>query len=121
MSPQTAGFNRGIWSVAESQVRKWGLEYGILYVVTGPIFKNNLGAIGANEVTIPGYYYKIVFDGKDKMIGLVLPHASSSVKLVQFVVTVDFIEQQTGIDFFKGLDDPLENDLEGKISISGWF
>lgn len=121
MSPQTAGFNRGIWSVAESQVRKWGLDYGKLYVVTGPIFKNNIGTIGANKVTIPGYYYKIVFDGKDKMIGLILPHASSSEKLVQFVVTVDFIEQQTGIDFFKGLDDLLENNLEGKISISGWF
>ena len=42
-SPQTAGFNREIWSVAESQVRKWVLEYGKLYVVTGPIFKNNIG------------------------------------------------------------------------------
>ena len=121
MSPQIASFNRGIWSVAESQVREWGLEYGKIYVVTGPIFKNNIGTIGLNEVTIPGYYYKIVFDGKDNMIGLILPHASSSKNLDEFVVTVDFIEQQTGIDFVKGLDDQLENNLEGKISTSGWF
>jgi len=121
MSPQTAGFNRGIWSVAESQVRKWALQYGDLYVVTGPIFKNNIGTIGANEVTVPGYYYKIVFDGNDKMIGLILPHASSSKSLDEFVVTVDQIEQQTGIDFFEGLEDQLEKNLEGKISISGWF
>lgn len=121
MSPQTAGFNRGIWSVAESQVRKWALKYGDLYVVTGPIFKNNIGTIGANEVTVPGYYYKIVFDGNDKMIGLILPHASSSKSLDEFVVTVDQIEQQTGIDFFEGLEDQLENNLEGKFSTSGWF
>jgi len=121
MSPQTAGFNRGIWSVAENQVRKWALQYGELYVVTGPIFKNNIGTIGANEVTVPGYYYKIVFDGNDKMIGLIVPHASSSKSLDEFVVTVDQIEQQTGIDFFEGLEDQLENNLEGKISTSGWF
>jgi len=121
MSPQTAGFNRGIWSVAENKVREWALKYRKLYVVTGPIFQNNIGTVGSNKVTIPGFYYKIVFDGNEQMIGLIIPHASSSKRLDQFVVTVDQIEQQTGIDFFKELDDELENNLEGNISTTGWF
>lgn len=120
MSPQVPGFNRGIWSSVEDQVRQWALDYQKLYVVTGPIFKDNKGKIGQEEVTVPGYYYKVLFDGKDKMIGLILPNASSSSKLDQFVVTVDEIEKETGVDFFPGLDDKKEEQLESGIDKSGW-
>jgi len=120
MSPQAASFNRGIWSTLEDQVREWALKYSKLYVVTGPIFKDNIGVIGENKVTVPGYYYKVLFDGNNKMIGLILPNASSSKSLDQFVVTIDEIEKQTGIDFFSGLDDQLENQLEGNIVTSNW-
>jgi len=43
MSPQVAGFNRGIWSTVEDQVRKWAIEFDGLDVATGPIIKDNLG------------------------------------------------------------------------------
>lgn len=120
MSPQLPGFNRGIWSTLEDQVREWALEKSIIFVVTGPIFKNSKGAIGENEVTVPGYYYKVLFDGKNRMIGFILPNESSPKSLNQFVVTVNEIEQQTGIDFFSGIDDQLENQLEESINITGW-
>lgn len=120
MSPQVPGFNRGIWSILESQVREWALNYQKLYVVTGPIFEDNKGTIGADNVTVPGYYYKVLFDGKDKMIGLILTNESSSMRLDQFVVTVDQIEQRTGIDFFPALDDKLENQMEGSVNTTGW-
>ena len=120
MSPQLAGFNRGIWSTLEAQVRKWALVYSKLYVVSGPIFKDDISSIGANQVTVPGYYYKVLFDGKDKMIGFILPNASSSKSLIQFIVNVDKIEEETGIDFFSGLDDKLENQLEGSINTASW-
>lgn len=120
MSPQLAGFNRGIWSTLEDQVRKWAVDYENLYVVTGPIFKNNLGVIGPDEVTVPGYFYKVIYDGKDKMIGLILPNGSSSKSIDQFVVPIDQIEQQTGIDFFPGMNDQLENQLEAKSDWINW-
>ncbi|OGJ05449.1 hypothetical protein A2467_02285 [Candidatus Nomurabacteria bacterium RIFOXYC2_FULL_36_8] len=120
MSPQVAGFNRGIWSTMEDQVREWALKYSKLYVVTGPIFKDNIGVIGEDKVTVPGYYYKVLFDGNNKMIGLILPNASSSKSLDQFAVAVDEIEKQTGIDFFSELNDQLENQLEGNIDVTNW-
>lgn len=120
MSPQVPSFNSGIWSTLEEKVREWALEYNKLYVVTGPIFKNNLGFIGENKVTVPGFYYKVIYDGKNKMIGLILPNTSSTLSLSQFVVKVDEIEQQTGIDFFPELDDQLENQLEGEINVNNW-
>jgi endonuclease G len=121
MSPQLPGFNRGKWSSLEDQVRKWAIEYDGLYVSTGPIFKDNLGSIGDDKVTVPGYYYKVLYSEKQKiMIGLILPNASASKSLDQFVVPVDEIETQTGIDFFPGLPDDIENKLEGSVNTPGW-
>lgn len=120
MSPQVAGFNRGIWSTMEDKVRKWAVEYSMLYVVTGPIFKDNIGVIGEEKFTVPGYYYKVLFDGQSRMIGLIFQNESSSKSLDQFVVTVDEIEKDTGIDFFSGLEDNLENRLEGTLDIDNW-
>jgi endonuclease G len=119
MSPQVAEFNRDVWSTLESQVRKWALTYSKRYVVTGPIFKDYIGVIGTNDVTVPGFYYKVIFDGKGQMVWLILPNASSSKSLDQFVVTVDQIEALTGIDFFPGLNDELENRLEGTVNTTG--
>lgn len=122
MSPQMPGFNRGKWSAVEDQVRTWALAFDGLDVVTGPIFKDNIGTIGVDKVTVPGYYYKVLYsESKKIMLGLILPNASSSKSLEQFVVPVDQIEQQTGVDFFPGLEDKLENQLEGSVSLVGWF
>lgn len=54
------------------------------------------------------------------MIDLVLPNQSSSNSLDQFVVNVDDIEKQTGIDFIPGLDDKLESQLEGDAHAENW-
>lgn len=120
MSPQTAGFNRGVWSRFEAQVREWVNTYGDVWEVTGPIFKNNLDTIGVNQITVPGSYYKIIFRDNDKMIGFLLKHESSSKNLSQFAVKVDTIEALTGIDFFSGLDNELENRLESKVEFVNW-
>lgn len=120
MSSQVAGFNRGIWSKLESQVMKWAISYSKLKVVTGAIFKDDIGVIGTNKVAVPRYYYKVSYDGNGLIVGFILPNASSTKSLDQFVVTVDEIEKETGIYFFPGLNNELENRLEGRISTTGW-
>jgi endonuclease G len=121
MSPQLPSFNRGIWSVLESKVREWALKYDGLYVVTGPVLTNKLGKIGIDEVTVPASYYKVIYDETNGMIGLVLPNEGSKKPLSDFVISVDSIETLTGIDFFPGLHDKLENQLEKEVSPSKWF
>ena len=82
MSPQEPSFNRGIWKTLEATVRTWAISSGKVYVATGPVFQNNKGSIGTNQVTVPGHYYKVVYDpSEEKMIGLVLPHEKGSASL----------------------------------------
>ncbi len=61
MSPQNGSFNRGIWAKLEAAVRDWAGETLVTYVVTGPVLEkpaSEYGFIGANEVSVPEFYYK---------------------------------------------------------------
>ena len=120
MTPQIHGFNAGVWSRLETKVREWAIQYDGIYVVAGGVLNENLGTIGANKVTIPKSYYKIVYCEKEGMIGFILPNQSSSLSLDKFVVSVDYIETLTGIDFFSGLDDKIESQLEANTSTTKW-
>jgi endonuclease G len=120
MSPQNASFNRGIWSKLEDQVRVWALEDNGLYVTTGGILNEKIGWIGINEVSVPAKYYKVLYSEKSGMIGLVLPNEGSQKPLSDFVISVDSVETLTGINFFPGLEDEIENQLEGNVNVERW-
>jgi endonuclease G len=121
MSPQTPSFNRGGWKRLESLVRQWANIEGDIYIVTGGILSSNIGHIGSSSVTIPKYYYKIIYSPKNKkMIGFKMPNEKISDNLKEYVVKVDVIEAATQIDFFPQLEDGLENELESNINIGVW-
>ena len=70
----------------------------------------------------PSQYYKVIYDptGMGKMIALILPNESNKNQLNEYVVTVDYIESRTGIDFFPALQDSVESRLESRMDISAW-
>lgn len=123
VSPQLPEFNRGIWKELETQVREWAIEEHKLYVVTGPVFKDDKGTIGKDKVQVPGYFFKIIYDPavEPKMIAFVLPNEKSDRPLTDFAVTTDEVEKLTGFDYFSQLPDDQENKLESKVQLAGWF
>lgn len=123
ISPQAPDFNRGIWKELESTVRDWARQEHRIIVVTGPVFKDLKGAIGPDEVVVPGYFFKIIYDITDqpRMIAFILPNEKSSRPLTDFAVTTDDAEKATGLDFFSQLPDDLESRLESKVELAGWF
>ena len=77
MSPQHPAFNRGVWKSLEGLVRKWGANSSI-YVVTGPVLDDCSLSIGINNVCVPQYYYKVIYDPlEQKMISFILPNPYS--------------------------------------------
>lgn len=121
MSPQHPSCNRGRWKSLESKVREWVISEGALYVVSDPIFKDNIETIGDNDVTVPGYYYKVIYNNDDKMIGFILPNEKCPDDLVDYVVPVDSIESLTDIDFFANITDDVEEALEIGKNDSEWL
>jgi len=123
MSPQTPGFNRGIWKQLEEQVRDWATDYGAIYVVTGPVLTKGLPTIGPDEVAVPQYYYKVILEynaGGVKGIGFVLANEGSKEPLQTFAVSIDEVEKLTGIDFYPLLDDEQEAVIERTVCLSCW-
>ena len=123
MSPQKPAFNRGIWGKLEKQIRYFANREGMIVVVTGPILpKTPTITIGRNKVTVPEYYYKVVYDltPPQKMIGFILPNKGSSEDLLSFAVTVDHVEKLTGLDFFSLVPKQKQEKLESSISVESW-
>lgn len=121
--PQRPECNRRIWKDLENQVRKFAIVEQDVYIVTGPIFlKTPLLTIGANEVAVPDAFYKIIYDQTPprKMIAFIVPNTGSSAPLQSFVVTVDMVETETGLNFFPLLPQPLQEELESAIDINAW-
>lgn len=115
ISPQLPGFNRGIWKRLEEEVRSEALSSDSIYVFTGPVFSISGESIGANRVTIPTGFYKIVigFNRKDIRVKCwLIPHHENLDQTISYRVSVDSIESATGVDFFYYLPERLESRLE---------
>lgn len=123
VSPMLRGFNGGIWNKLEIQTRNWAYMYNGVYVVTGGILTKSEKAIGYEGVTVPSYFYKIVLNNRKgvfRLIAFLLPHEESNRPLEDYVVSVDTIEEMTGIDFFYNLPDDQEEPAESTIRIEDW-
>ena len=124
MSPQLHRFNAGLWLKAESAVRDAARQYGTVYVATGPIFSDNMKTIGECEVAVPERFYKVILatdsNGNTHAIGLVCPQEYDNGSLRNYLCSVDDVEKLTGLDFFKSLEDTLENKVEATYSTSVW-
>ena len=145
MSPQLNDFNGGFWGKLEARSTADGV-YDKVYVTKGgtlnKLLKNFKGTTvnggtpttDANGFTIhglacPEYYFMAVLSQKDDVfhaIAFLVPHKEgmtrnpSSDELKEYVVSVDKLEEETGIDFFCNLPDVLENEVEAAYNLNDW-
>lgn len=123
MSPQSPSFNRGIWKKIEKQFRDWSYKYGELVIITGPVLNGeNYGSIGYNKVTIPKWYYKVAIDPSnyERNLAILIENKGSSASIKSFVVTIDYLEEFSGLDFFHNLSDEIEESFESSIHTNLW-
>lgn len=123
ISPQRKDFNAGVWNRLEQQVRKWAKQHEKVYVITGGILQENLTTIGKESVAVPRYFYKIVVrqdtEGPE-VLAFLMKHEESSFPLERFLISVDSLEQLSGIDFFLEMPDDIEAALEKGANKGDW-
>ncbi|GAB4321426.1 MAG: DNA/RNA non-specific endonuclease [Bacteroidales bacterium] len=123
ISPQLPGFNRGIWKELETKVRQWAEKYEKLYITTGPVCYDSDSAIGASRVRVPTHFYKAVLVYNDTLktgIGFLFPHQKISGDIFDYAVTIDDIEDLTGLDLYPNLPDRFEKKIESEFDKSFW-
>ncbi len=122
--PQDEYFNGTSWERLESRVRDWAREHGRLFIVTGSIIGDaENGRMGVNRVAIPDAFYKaiLVKDGDTyKSVAFVMHNNSAPQPYTQCDMSVNELEDITGVDFFYLLDDKIEESVEDMVDRQFW-
>lgn len=114
--PQNPNVNRTIWKDLEMTVaKKYGRYFDEVWVTTGPIFSRFPPRLDSG-VAIPYAYYKIIVDesnGELRALAFIIDrYCPPYSRLKTHLVSIDEIEEKTGLDFFtdlpNGKEDPLE-------------
>lgn len=124
--PQNQSLNRGAWNELEQQCRDWARDYGTLYICCGPIFDSSkprkIGTRKDVKISVPDRFFKVIlFLGRvPKAIGFIYPNEPCNEDIRDYAVSVDKVEEITGMDFFFQLDDEEEEKLESVCNPSAW-
>ena len=136
ISPQSGnGFNQSgsAWNTGEDKVQAWGYNISrstdTLYVVKGgTIGEGMIKGYIKNEIAIPKYFFMaVLFRSGDnyKAIGFYMPHENlkddpDKKDPKKYLMSIDALEQETGIDFFHNLPDNIENTVEATYNVNDW-
>ena len=124
MCPQLHSLNAGDWKDLEELARDWAQLYGNIYIACGPIVEPDYTTIGKNHmIAVPSAFYKVFLRQTRQgwtSIGFIMPNQAGNRPLMTYMLSVDEVEAQTGIDFFYNLPDNLESQIESTYSVSDW-
>jgi len=122
--PQLHNLNAGDWKDLEELAREWAQQYGNIYIACGPIVEEGYQTIGkTHSIAVPAAFYKVFLRQTRKgwtSIGFVMPNKAGNRPLMTYMLTVDEIEEQTGLDFFYHLPDSIETQVERTFTVSDW-
>ena len=122
--PQDEELNNGMWNTLEKKCRTWARKHGKVYIVTGPIIGRNIyGTIGSGRVVIPDAFFKAVMVQKGNTwhsIAFVMENKEKNENMQNCAMSVDELEDLTGLDLFAALEDETEAKAEKGFSLSFW-
>lgn len=129
MAPQRPRLNRRIWAHLEQQVRSLVESRCGIWIVTGALYLDGSGHpagptiyVGTDSVAVPTHFYKVILcehpDGSHEMFAFVIPNSVAPIpgQPRDYAVSVDSVQQLSGLDFFAALPDTEEHRLEALIN-----
>ncbi|MBR5175846.1 MAG: DNA/RNA non-specific endonuclease [Bacteroidales bacterium] len=109
ITPQESSFNSGVWGTLEQRVRSWADSSDEFYVVTGCLISDNGTTVTSNglDIAVPTHYYKALLrkkGGSYTACAYIYSHFNSNKSFSESDrISIDALENQTGIDFFPNL------------------
>lgn len=78
--------------------------------------------IGTDKnISVPGAFFKVIYaPNQGRAIGFIFNNEKIRGSYTKHVVSVDYIERMTGLDFFSAVDDKLERQMEANADIEMW-
>lgn len=134
MSPQLGNFNGKYWAAFEALVQKIGRDKSFsdtLYVVKGGTIADGQvwKYVAGNRVPVPRYYFMALLkvkNGAYNSIAFWMEHKDYGItppgnaEMAGRALSVDELEERTGIDFFHNLPDNVETAVEKLCLPAAW-
>ncbi len=130
MQPQYNEFNAKLWASMEDQVRTWARASATetLYVCKGGTIdkaEHRLLPI-KNTLLVPRYFFMALLLKNEQGYRALAFWAEnenrdrSNDNLSKYAISIDELEQRTGIDFFCNLPDMTEKMVEKNLALNAW-
>jgi endonuclease G len=142
--PQLGELNNGPWGDLEDLIREnYSISCDEVWIIAGPIFDDSNGqghlakdaehcSLPQKSIEIPDAFYKIIIDEEDgeiRILAFIMDHSegygygegdSIPGRLSGFLVSIDEIEDATGLDFFAWMDEAAQHNLESDSAEMMW-
>ena len=122
--PQDHQLNAGAWNTLENKERQWAQRDSAIIIVAGPIYsEEDNKRIGNAGVRVPGAFFKAIiapYSENPKGIAFVYPNMASPGNMESYAMSIDEVEEITGLDLFYALPDDIENKIEAEFSFKEW-
>ena len=130
LTPQLNGHNEGIWQALEDRVRTIANNSDTTYVVTGCMVRNPIGTTtdsDGKKMSVPSHYFKALLRyskastlGQWSAAGFYLEHrnyskGSSGYDFKAVSMSIDELEEKTGLDFFVNLPAKVGEEQAAKL------
>ena len=103
MVPQSVKQNGGPWARIEKDPRRYaGRASGDVFIITGPVYEANPATVGNNQVAVPRYLYKLVYDANTNRAWAHWQANRDDERISQPISYTELV-QRTGIDFLPGV------------------
>ncbi|HRP02166.1 MAG TPA: DNA/RNA non-specific endonuclease [Candidatus Kapabacteria bacterium] len=128
ITPQKAELNQGAWKNLEDNERSLTQKYGLIYVMTGPIYNSIQQALlpSADEShKVPSDYWKIIIIPLDNVNFKVFAFLFSQntprkSPIAEHLVTIKEVEKKSKLSFFSELDSKIKKNIDNYID-KKWF
>jgi len=123
--PKTTTLNSGLWNTLERRIaRNYGQNHDKVWVTVGPLFGDNPQEIKDTGVKIPESFYKIILtedSGDIRVLAFIIcQNLARGNNPIEYLTSVDNIEEATGLNFFSKLPDDKQRQIESQKAQSLW-
>ena len=126
IAPQSPALNRGVWRNVEHRIADlWTKRYGEIWVIVGALPSDCAETLCTrHDIDVPSAYFQLVIaqEGMEiRSLAVVFPqnvgwYAWPS----RYIVTVDELEELTGLDFYPELPEFIQSPLEAELPSRLW-
>jgi len=125
ISPQSPALNRGVWRDVEHRIAElWTARYGEIWVVVGCVPSTTRETIDISGIDIPEAYFQVIMaqEGMDvRALAMYFPQTIPwNAWAARHIITIDELEQKTGLDFNPDLPQFIQEPLESELPTRLW-